>query len=62
MTMRGLIVFKHESRLGNCPSHLLFDRIKIQRKDSSGPARSFADFDVIVDRSNLPKGIELIEF
>jgi len=29
MCMRKLYVFKHESALGNAPSHILFDKIKI---------------------------------
>lgn len=61
MATRGLYIFKHESTLGNAAAHKLFDRIRIKRKDEAKPARAFSDYDVIVDRQNLPAGVELIE-
>ena len=30
MCMRKLYVFKHESEIGNCPSHLLFNKISVK--------------------------------
>lgn len=59
MTTRGLYVFKHESELGNAQAHALFDRVAVQRK-SDVPARSFADYEVNVDDSNLPQGVSLL--
>lgn len=61
MATRALYIFKHESRLGNASAHKLFDRIAIKRKDASKPARSFADYEVTVDKNDLPAGVELIE-
>ncbi|MHB0971976.1 MAG: type I-C CRISPR-associated protein Cas7/Csd2 [Thermoanaerobaculia bacterium] len=61
MSARGLYIFKHESKLGNAPAHALFDRIHVRKRDESRPARSFFDYDVVVDRENLPPGVELIE-
>jgi CRISPR-associated protein Csd2 len=61
MSARGLYIFKHDSKLGNAPAHKLFDRVQIKRKDESKPARAFSDYNVIVDRKNLPQGVELIE-
>lgn len=58
MTTRGLYVFKHDSKLGNAQAHMLFDRVTVQRK-SDAPARSFADYTVNVDDSNLPQGVSL---
>lgn len=58
MTTRGLYVFKHESKLGNAQAHSLFERIK-PRKISEGPARSFTDYEVVVDQSNMPAGVGL---
>ncbi len=34
MTARKMVVFEHESALGNAPAHALFDRIKIQPQGS----------------------------
>lgn len=61
MSARALYIFRHESTLGNAPSHKLFDRITVKRKDDAKPARAFADYEVTVDRSGLPNGVELIE-
>lgn len=54
MSTRGLYVFEHSSALGNALASQLFERISVQRKaDSEGPARSFKDYDVLVDESGL---------
>lgn len=60
MCMRKLYVFKHESFLGNCPSHVLFDKIVIKKADGKTAPRCFKDYDISVDR-NMPEGVELIE-
>lgn len=61
MSAQKLIVFKHDSALGNAPAQKLFDRVKVSRRDDSKPPRSFADYDVTLDRDGLPEGIEIIE-
>jgi len=54
MSTRGLYVFEHSSALGNTPASQLFERITVKRKEGSeGPARSFKDYEVEVDESNL---------
>ncbi len=58
--MRKLIVFKHESMLGNALSHELFDKLSISRKKDVDVARKFTDYDIILDK-NMPEGVELIE-
>ena len=60
MCMRKLYIFKHESPLGNCPSHLLFDKIDIKPVVEKEAPRGFKDYEISVDR-NIPAGIELIE-
>lgn len=57
MSSQRLIVFKHESALGNAPAHKLFDRVKVTRNDENKPPRAFSDYTVTVDESNLPEGI-----
>ncbi len=59
MCLRKLYVFKHNSVLGNAPSHILFDKIKVTNNDPSKPPRSFEDYTVTVDE-NMPDGVELI--
>ena len=61
MATQKLIVFKHESALGNAPSHKLFDAVKIAKKDGVTVPRKFADYDVTIDRYGIPSGVEVIE-
>ena len=61
MVVRKLIVFKHDSFLGNAPSHILFDRVKVKRIDEEMPARSYDDYRVDVDLNNLPNGVTVDE-
>ncbi|MDP1680431.1 MAG: type I-C CRISPR-associated protein Cas7/Csd2 [Burkholderiales bacterium] len=60
MTTRGLYVFKHDSELGNAPAHTLFERIKPKLKDGVTVPRNFDDYDVAVDKANLPSGVTLL--
>jgi CRISPR-associated protein Csd2 len=63
MSPQALIVFEHASQLGNAPANKLFERVRVSRVSSpdgdSVPARSFNDYAVSVDESNLPEGITL---
>ncbi len=58
MCMRKLIVFKHENALGNSPSHILFDKIKIEEKNPV--PRCFDDYSIAVDE-NMPEGVEMLQ-
>lgn len=60
MCMRRLYVFKHSNVLGNSPSHILFEKIRVELKEEEKPPRSFGDYQIMVDRQ-LPEGVELIE-
>jgi CRISPR-associated protein Csd2 len=62
LSARKLIVFKHDSELGCCQSHILFDKIKVERlpNDKNLPPRSFNDYKVTVAK-DVPKGVEVIE-
>lgn len=58
MAVRELIVFKHESELGNAPSYKLFDAVTIQRKEGVEVPRSFADYErAVIDESAIPEGV-----
>jgi len=59
MCMRKLFVFKHDSELGNSPSHILFDKIKVSNTCDDVPRR-FDDYEISID-NDLPKGVTLIE-
>ena len=60
MATRGLYVFKHDSELGNAPAHALFERIQPKLKEGVSVPRSFDDYDVAVDKVNLPPGVTLL--
>lgn len=59
MAARKLIVFKHDHPMGNVPAHKLFDLVKVQRvaSEADTPARSFADYQISIDRDSLPTGV-----
>lgn len=57
MSVRELIVFKHDSELGNAPAYQLFERIHIRKKDPNQVPRAYGDYEVTVDVDNLPQGV-----
>jgi len=61
MSPQKLIVFKHQTPLGNAPAHKLFERIQVRRKDSVAVARSFQDYDFVFNREGLPAEITPME-
>lgn len=58
MCMRKLLVFKHDTVLGCCPSHLLFDKVTVE--PLTAVPRGFSDYRVQIER-DLPAGVELLE-
>jgi len=61
MATQKLIVFKHDSELGNAPAHKLFDLVSVKNKNQDRPARAFSDYVVIIDKDAVPSGVELME-
>ncbi|ADM09593.1 CRISPR-associated protein [Parvularcula bermudensis HTCC2503] len=74
MATRKLVVFRHESALGNAQAQSLFERVQTWRMyqgerrkvgdpntDNWPPARHWTDYDVTIDREGLPTGVEVIE-
>jgi CRISPR-associated protein Csd2 len=62
MVSQKLFVFEHDSSLGNAPAHRLFERITVDPKDKTRPARAFSDYRVAVQGiKDLPEGITLHE-
>ena len=57
MAVRELIVFEHDSELGNTPSYKLFERVHVQPKEEGKAARSYEDYVVTVDTENMPAGV-----
>lgn len=61
MNARALVVFKHNSKLGNARSAQLFELIKIEKKDGIEYPRQFEDYEVTIDKNNLPTGVTMEE-
>ncbi len=60
MATRKLIVFKHDSEMGNAPSHKLFDMVKAA--STSTPVRSYDQYQVTVpSQGAMPAGVTIIE-
>lgn len=59
MATRRLVVFEHESALGNAPAHRLFERVSVSKKDTIKPPRNFSDYEVMLDVENLPAGVSV---
>lgn len=58
MTSRELILFKHDSKLGNAPAHRLFDLVKTERTIPVGQeARRFEDYRITLDEDAVPAGV-----
>ncbi|MGA2917938.1 type I-C CRISPR-associated protein Cas7/Csd2 [Methanoregula sp.] len=60
LSARKLIVFKHDTELGCCQSHILFDKVKVERLSKDRPPRSFSDYKITIAK-DVPKGVEIIE-
>ena len=59
MSAQKLIVFRHDSVLGNAPANKLFDLVKIEKK-CDGVARSFSDYQVTIGE-NTYSGVSIAE-
>ncbi|MGI6182225.1 MULTISPECIES: type I-C CRISPR-associated protein Cas7/Csd2 [Eubacteriales] len=57
MAVRQLIVFRHDSELGNTPAYRLFDTVSVSRKEDVVSPRAYSDYTVTVDTAALPEGV-----
>lgn len=60
MSAQKLILFRHDSMLGNAPANKLFDLVKVERTTNNVP-RSFSDYQVTIDKAKLPAGVSVEE-
>ncbi len=56
MATRKLIVFEHESALGNAPSYELFKLVHAKANCGERPARSYEDYDITLEEA--PQGVK----
>ena len=57
MAVRELIVFKHDSELGNAPAHKLFELVKAEKKPGVSAPRAYSDYVVSVAEDQVPAGV-----
>jgi len=61
MSAQKLIVFKHDSALGNAPANKLFDLVHVAKKDGVVVPRSFADYEVTIDENPYADHVSIEE-
>ncbi len=61
MAARQLVLFKHESELGNAPAHKLFETVTVERVNgvAGSPAQSFDDYRIVVNAEAVPAGVSV---
>lgn len=60
MSVRRLVIFEHESLLGNAQAATLFDLV-VAARTSDGAARSFKDWEISVNEAAVPSGVRIID-
>lgn len=61
MAVRKLVIFRHESELGNAPAHKLFDLVQVKRRDEGMQPRQYGDYSVEIALEKLPEGVTCIQ-
>ena len=61
MSAQKLIVFKHDSALGNAPANQLFDLVHVEKKADVDVPRKFGDYVVSIEKEKIPSGVSLEE-
>lgn len=56
VNVRGLWLFRHDSKFGNAPDHMLLDRIQVSSSAAEN-ARSWEEYDLRFDAAGLPSTI-----
>lgn len=58
MNPRALLVFKHNTALGNAPSHKLFEAVTVRRKQEVEVARAFSDYEIKYNNNQLDEVVK----
>lgn len=60
MNTRKLVVFKHQTALGNKSAHELFQKVT-HKKICEGPARDYSDYEISLDGETFPEKFKVID-
>lgn len=58
MAVKELIVFRHDTELGNAPAYKLFEAVKVTKKDGVEIPRAYSDYDISV--GEIPSGVTCV--
>ena len=58
MAVRELIVFRHDSELGNAPAYKLFEAVKVSKKEGVDIPRAYSDYEIAV--GEVPGGVTCV--
>lgn len=59
MACQGIVIFSHDNPFGNAPAHRLIRRVKAAIRQGVAAPRSIDDYDVTINRDDLPEGVTL---
>lgn len=59
MAVRELIVFKHSSELGDCPSYWLFDAVEVKKKEGITYPRKYQEYELTIHEEDIPDSVEV---
>ena len=59
--MYKIIIFEHDSAFGNASPYRLFQSIKIKVKDGIKNANDYQDYEIFIDKKEIPEGITVKE-
>lgn len=59
MAVRELIVFKHSSELGDCPSYRLFDAVEVKKKEGITYPRKYQEYELTIHEEDIPDSVEV---
>lgn len=61
MAVRKLILFRHNSQLGNAPAHKLYEVLQVSKKPGVEFPRSISDYEITLDSAAVPQGVTVQE-
>lgn len=57
LCMRKIVLFKHDSKLGNAPAHKLYESLIIKKKDGVSYPRNISDYEIKLDKTAFSSSI-----
>lgn len=59
MAVRKLILFRHASKLGNAPAHMLYESLSVTKKDGVEFPRSISDYEITLNENSIPDSVKV---